>query len=92
MDFFDKNELSSVLGGASMPAPSTILNVGVQLMSLLDHPKKVWDDVRNTLRIFPDTGKPGQIYTPAKLRADGSIQPAYFSNPPQPGPQVPTTP
>jgi hypothetical protein len=90
--FLTMSELLSVRGAVGMPAPSTIMSIGIQVMSLLDHPKKVWDDVRNTLHVFPDTGKPGQVYTPAKMKPDGSIAPAYFSNPPQPGPQAPTTP
>lgn len=70
-------------------APSTGINLGVRAMSLLDHPQKTLDTVREGLGM-PRSGNPGDIYTPARANQDGSVTPGRFDAPKTPGmPEVP---
>ena len=81
------DELATVTGGQM--APSTMLNMGVSAMSLLDHPQKTLDTVKGFLGI-PDSGAPGSVYTPARANPDGSITQGRFDQPRDPNlPQVP---
>jgi hypothetical protein len=80
-------ELALATGGQM--APSTMMNMGVNAMSLLDHPQKTLDTVKGFLGI-PDSGRPGDVYTPARANADGSITQGRFDAPTTPGvPEVP---
>jgi len=91
MHAISTRDLDHVHGGQMRPiAPSTGINIGVHIMTLLDHPEKTWQGIKDFLGV-PPSGKPGQIYHPAKTNPDGSIQRGYFSDPPRPGPQVPTS-
>ena len=82
------DELTRTTGG--QVAPSTGINIGVKVMELLDHPKKTLDTVKRALGI-PNSGRPGDIYTPARATPDGSITPGRFDTPRTPGaPEVPT--
>lgn len=84
------NELNHVAGGQARPiAPSTGIGIGVKAMELLDHPQKTLDSVKGFLGI-PDSGRPGDVYTPATMNQDGSINQGHFDTPRTPGlPEVP---
>jgi len=70
-------------------APSTGINLGVKAMTLMDHPQKTLDSVKGALGI-PDSGRPGDVYTPASMGANGSVTPGRFDSPRTPGlPEVP---
>ncbi|TMQ04525.1 MAG: hypothetical protein E6J90_44190 [Deltaproteobacteria bacterium] len=82
------SELAPVFGGQRI-APSTGINLGVKAMELLDHPQKTLDSVKGFLGI-PDSGRPGDVYTPATMNSDGSINQGRFDAPRTPGmPEVP---
>ena len=79
-------ELARTTGGQM--APSTALNVGVNAMSLLDHPQKTLDSVKGFLGI-QDSCAPNSVYTPAAMSSSGGITPASCAPPPSSGPSVP---
>ncbi|MFT3698728.1 MAG: hypothetical protein QM831_36615 [Kofleriaceae bacterium] len=86
-------ELAITTGGGAMDflgkvAPSTGINMGVNAMSLLDHPQKTLDGIRDGLGI-QRSGNPGDVYTPAQMNSSGGITPGFFSPPPSDGPSVP---
>jgi len=58
------------------------------LMGLLDKPGKTLDTARSMLGI-PDSGNPGDVYKPATMNGDGSINPGSFEAPDTGGPSVP---
>jgi len=77
-------ELDTVAGGQMRtPAPSTIIGVGVRIMTLLDHPKQTLNMIRDFLGIKPGA-PPGSTYIPAKENPDGTITPATHEMPRNP--------
>jgi hypothetical protein len=70
-------------------APSTLLNLGVNAMSLMDHPQKTLDTIKGFLGM-PDSGGPRSVYTPATMNPDGGITRGRLDAPRDPNlPQVP---
>lgn len=84
------DELTTATGGWQMPAPSTLMNLGVNAAKLADKPGKTLDNIRGLLGI-PDSGAPGSTYTPAQLNPDGGITPGQFTEPREPGVPFPPT-
>lgn len=81
-------DLVQTTGGRQVP-PSTVMGVGVNAMSLLDKPGRMLDTIRRGLGI-PESGRPGDNYTPASANPDGSVTLGRFDTPRTPGlPEVP---
>jgi hypothetical protein len=80
------DELTRTTGG--QVAPSTAINMGVNAMSLLDHPQKTLDSVKGFLGV-QDSCAPNSVYTPAAMNSSGGITPGSCAPPPSSGPSVP---
>jgi hypothetical protein len=85
-------DLISVTGGQMqwrLPQPGSPGSGPMTLFSLLDKPGKTLDMVRQGLGM-PETGRPGDRYTPATANPDGSVNPGRFDTPrPEGMPEVP---
>lgn len=80
--------LSQKVGGV---APSTGMNLGINAMSLLDHPQKTMDgiaDIGHSLGVQRSCA-PNSVYTPAAMNSSGGITPGSCAPAPSEGPQVP---
>jgi hypothetical protein len=80
------DELVTATGGQI--APSTGINLGVKAMSLLDHPQKTLDGIKDTLGI-QSACAPYSGYVPAAQNSSGGITPGYCTPPASDGPSVP---
>jgi hypothetical protein len=72
-------------------APSSGINMGVNAMSLLDHPQKTLDgiaDFGHALGVQQSCA-PYSVYTPAAQNSSGGITPASCAPAPSEGPSVP---
>lgn len=82
------DELLTVSGGLRLPKTNATGSGPMHPMELLDKPGKTLDMLRQGLGI-PESGSPGDRYTPATANPDGSINPGRFDSPVSDGPQVP---
>lgn len=82
----DVLDLASVIGGAGggwskLPSVGKATGVGPSsVMEALDKPGKTLDLAKGMLGM-PDSGRPGDSYTPASQGPDGGITPGRFDAP-----------
>jgi hypothetical protein len=79
------DQLELTTGGQM--APSTSMNMGINAMSLMDHPQKTLDSVKGFLGI--QDCPPNSNYTPAAMNSSGGITPSSCAPAPSSGPSVP---
>jgi len=76
----DRSALHRVVGGQRVnPAGGGAMNV----MTAADNPGRVFNRTMESLGMSTrvgTSGSPGQSYTPAQARSDGSIQPSSFGD------------
>jgi bacteriocin-like protein len=80
--------LSQKAGGV---APSSGMSLGMNAMSLLDHPQKTMDgiaDIGQSLGVQKNCA-PYSVYTPAAMNSSGGITPGSCAPAPSEGPSVP---
>jgi bacteriocin-like protein len=91
-------ELTCVTGGAGYlsqkvggVAPSSGMSLGMDAMSLLDHPQKTMDgiaDIGHSLGVQRSC-PPNSVYTPAAVSPSGTFTPQSCSVAPSDGPSPP---
>jgi bacteriocin-like protein len=94
-------QLQSVTGGqgylsqkAGGVAPSSGMSMGMNAMSLLDHPQKTMDgiaDIGHSLGVQRDCA-PYSVYTPAAMNSSGGITPGSCAPGGSDGPSAPISP